>query len=144
MVTRTSKSRAAGLFWCAAAAIAAVQAPQVMKVSIDVKPGDTPTTLERNRGGLVPVAVLSTTQFDALTIDVETIRVGPSGEEAEPTRTSASDVNEDRLPDLLVLVKVPDLQLRCTDKVIKLTARTQAGVPIEGSEAVTITGCERP
>ena len=144
MVTRTRRLPAIGVLWCVAVAIAAAQAPKVTKVSIDVKPGDTPTTLERTRGGQVPVAVLSTAQFDALTIDVETIRVGPSGEEAEPVRTTVSDVNADKRPDLVVLVKVPDLQLKCSDKVIKLTAKTQAGESIEGSEAVTITGCGRP
>jgi hypothetical protein len=136
--------RPASLAACSVLMLGAAQAPQLIRVTIDVKPGDTPTTLERSRGGQVPIAVLSTTAFDALDIDVETIRVGPSGEEAEPVRTSASDVNEDRRPDLVVLVRVPDLQLSCTDTTIKLTAKTQGGVPIEGSETITITGCGQP
>ena len=116
-------------------------APPVLKVAIDIKPGDAPTTLERNRGGYVPVAILSTADFDATTVDLETVRVGPSGEEAEAWKSTNSDANDDRRIDLVVLVKVADLQLRCSDTVIKLTAKTQAGVAIEGSEAVKITGC---
>jgi hypothetical protein len=140
--------------WCAAVAIgaAAVTAasaqtpkpPPVMKVSIDVKPGDSPTTLERNRGGYVPVAILSTADFDATTVDVESVRVGPSGEEAEAWKATTSDANDDRRPDLVVLVKVADLQLRCTDTVVKLTAKTQDGQAIEGSEAIKVTGCVTP
>ncbi len=136
--------RVAALLWCAAGAVTAAQAPQVMKVAIDVKPGDSPTTLERGRGGLVPIAILSTAQFDALTVDVETIRVGPTGEETQPTRTSSGDVNEDRRPDLVALVRVQDMEISCATTMIKLTAKTQAGVSIEGSEAVVITGCGRP
>ncbi len=132
--------------WCIAGGVlwSFVAGAQAMRVTIDVKPGDTPTTVERDRGGMLPVAVLSTAQFDALTIDVSTIRVGPTGVEAEAARTTTSDANGDKRNDLLVLVKVPDLKLKCDDTVIKLTAKTKAGVAIEGSEAVKITGCGRP
>lgn len=144
MATRTGGRRAACLMWCAAAALASAQTPQVMKVTIDVKPGDSPTTLERGRGGMVPVAILSTAEFDALTVDVETIRVGPGGDEAEAWKTTPSDVNEDRRLDLVALVKVQDMGLTCSTRSIKLTASTQAGVPIEGSETVQIAGCGHP
>lgn len=129
--------------WCSAMGLGPQvrQAPPVTKVAIDIKPGDTPTTLERNRGGYVPVAILSTAQFDATTVDVETIRVGPSGEEAEAWKATNSDANEDRRLDLVVLVKVTDMQLRCSDTVIKLSAKTQSGESIEGSETVKVTGC---
>ena len=66
----------------AIASLAAAQKP--MQVSIDIKPGDTVTTLEADRGGMLPIALLSTAQFDAALADPATIRVGPSGSEAEP------------------------------------------------------------
>ena len=116
-------------------------AAQSLQVPIDVKPGDTPTTIERNRGGHLPVAILSTATFDALTVDTTTIRVGPTGTEAEPARTTQGDVNDDRRVDLQVLVRVQDLQITCETKVIRMTARTMTGAAIEGSEAVTVEGC---
>lgn len=123
---------------------AVVASGQAMKVSIDVKPGDTPTTLERNREGLVPVAILSTAGFDATTVDPGSVRIGPTGTEAEPARSMQSDANQDKRTDLMVLVRVQDLKLSCDDKVIRLTGKTISGAAIEGSEAITVTGCVGP
>ena len=127
-----------------ALASAAAAGDQTMKVSIDVKPGDTPTTLERNREGMVPVAILSTAEFDATTVDPGSVRIGPTGTEAEPVRSMQSDANQDKRTDLMVLVRVQDLKLTCEDKVIRLTGKTASGVAIEGSEAITVTGCISP
>ena len=117
--------------------------PQAIQVTIDVKPGDTPTTLERTRDGFVPVAILSTAKFDALTIDPTSVRVGRTGTEAEPARSMQTDVDRDDRLDLQVLVRVNDLGLACDTKTIRLTAKTTSGASVEGSEAVTITGCQR-
>ncbi len=129
--------------WLLAAVVASssLAASQALQVSIDVKPGDTPTTLERERGGHLPVAILSTAQFDALTVDPATVRVGPTGTEAEPARTMRSDVNGDDRVDLQLLVRMQDLQISCATKVIKVTGKTMTGTDIEGSEAVTVDGC---
>ena len=140
MLSRIMRSYTIG--WLLAAATASgVAASQAVQVPIDVKPGDTPTTIEKNRGGHLPVAILSTAQFDALTADPTTIRVGPTGTEAEPARTMRDDVNGDERVDLQVLVRVPDLQITCATKAIKVTAKTMSGTDIEGSEAVTVDGC---
>jgi hypothetical protein len=115
---------------------------QAVQVTIDVKPGDNPTTLERTRDGFVPVAILSTAKFDALTIDPTSVRIGPTGTEAEAAKSMQSDVDRDDRMDLQVLVRVNDLDLACDTKVIRLTAKTMSGIAVEGSEAVKITGCQ--
>ena len=51
----------------------ASDARQPIKVTIDVKPGEEPTSLEPNREGMVPLAILSTAAFDASTIDLTSI-----------------------------------------------------------------------
>jgi hypothetical protein len=136
--TRTVTAVAAVVF-CTAVALA--QAPKVLKVKIDVKPGDEPTMVERNRGGFLPVAIISTDQFDAVSLDVASIRIGPTGTEAEAARTTKSDVNEDKRTDLLVLVRVQDLNIKCGDTAIRMTAKTNDGVAVEGMEAVKVEGC---
>jgi len=141
MLARIMRNDAFGWLVGAALASSGFAAFQAMQVPIDVKPGDTPTTIERDRGGHLPVAILSTAQFDALTVDPTTVRVGPTGTEAEPARTVQGDVNGDDRVDLQVLVRVPDLQITCATKVIKLTGKTMSGTDIEGSEAVTVDGC---
>ena len=122
----------------------AAQSVRPTTVSIDVKPGDTPTTIERARGGFLPVAVISTVQFDALTLDRETVRIGPTGTEATPARSMASDVDEDGRMDLMLLVRVTDLRITCDVKVIRLTATTTSGEAVEGSESVAVEGCGLP
>jgi hypothetical protein len=118
-----------------------IGASQPIRVTIDVKPGDEPTTIEPDREGMMPVAILSTAQFDASTVDPRTIRVGPTGTEAEPFRSMTDDVNRDGRTDMMALIRVQDLRVKCGDKLIRLSAKTKAGVDVEGSEAVVLEGC---
>ena len=113
---------------------------QTIKVVIDVKPGDSPTTIEPTREGMLPVAILSTADFDAATVDATTVRIGPNGTEAEPFKYMNDDVNRDGRADLLILVRVQDMKATCGDKVIRLAGTTNRGAKIEGSETVA-TDC---
>ena len=126
---------------CVLAAWAAVLSAQAIRVVIDVKPGDTPTTIEPARGGMLPVAILTTAQFDASTVDPSSVRVGPTGTEAEAFKSMPEDVNKDGRPDLLLLVRVEEMRVECRETLIRLTGMTMRGAAIEGSEAVT-TDCE--
>jgi hypothetical protein len=56
--------------------VAAQKPGPVLRVSIDVKPGDNPTSLEPKREGMVPIAVLSSKEFDATGVDLTSIRAG--------------------------------------------------------------------
>jgi len=114
---------------------------QAVKVQIDVKPGDTPTVVEQGRGGFLPVAILSTAEFDAMLVDPTTVKVGPTGTEASVARSMTSDVNDDERPDLMMLVPVKEMGISCETKAIRLTGTLMSGAPIEGSEAVTVEGC---
>jgi len=114
---------------------------QALRVTIDIKPGDDPTTIETDRGGLLPVAILTTAQFDATTVDPGTVHIGPTGTEADVFRSMKDDVNRDGKPDLMILIRLQDMRAKCGDTVIKLTGKTRSGVDIEGSEAVTMEGC---
>ena len=118
-----------------------VVSAQAIKVSVDVKPGDAKTTIEPNRGGMLPVAILSTAQFDASTVDPASLRVGPTGTEAEIFRSMQEDVNRDKRTDLLLLVRLQDMNVKCGDRAIRLTGKTKGGMEIEGAEAVTTEGC---
>lgn len=118
---------------------------QATRIQIDVAPGDSPTVIEAGRGGVLPVAILSTARFDAATVDPSTIMFGPPGTDVEPVRAVTEDNDRDGRTDLMIHVRVSDLQLPCGDVVLRLTARTRAGAALEGSESVTVTGCgQRP
>jgi hypothetical protein len=54
------------------------------------------------------------------------------------------DVDRDGRTDLMLLVRVADLKIACGDTVIRLRGETRDGMAIEGSEAITVTGCGPP
>ena len=114
---------------------------QATRITIDVAPGDSPTVIEAGRGGLLPVAILSTAMFDATTIDSSSIRFGPTGTEAEPARTVVEDVDRDDRVDMMSLIRVADLPLPCGEVEMRLRAETGTGDRVEGTERVTISGC---
>lgn len=118
-----------------------LDAADPIRVSVDVKPGDTPTTVEADRGGMIPIAILTTPQFDATSVDATTIRVGPTGTEAEVFRSMTEDVNRDGRTDLLMLVRLQEMSVKCGDKAIRVTGKTKSGADIEGSETVIVEGC---
>lgn len=114
----------------------------LIRVTIDVKPGDEPTTLEPNREGMVPVAILSTREFDATRVDPATVRAGATGTEAAIFRSAVEDVDGDRDTDMMLLFRVQQMGLRCTGKSITVKGKTVDGEDIEGTEAVTMVGCK--
>lgn len=113
----------------------------VIRVTIDVKPGDSPTTLEPKREGMVPIAILTTAQFDAAKADPATVRAGATGSEAMVFKSMLEDVDKDRDTDLLLLFRVADLRLTCGSKAIAVTGKTDQGRDFEGTELVAMTGC---
>lgn len=113
----------------------------VMRVTIDVKPGDHPTTLEPKREGMVPIVILTTKEFDAGQVDPDSVRAGATGSEATLFKSMLEDVDNDRDVDMLLLFRVPTLRLTCTSKSITLKGRTNQGRDFEGSEPVTMVGC---
>ena len=114
-----------------------------LSVTIDIKPGDAPTRIEATRGGMIPVAVLTTPEFDASRVEPATVRMGPTGTEAPVFRSSAEDADEDGDIDLLLLFRVQEMKIECRpDATLNLTGKTRDGQQIEGKEAVKIEGCK--
>jgi hypothetical protein len=130
-----------GLVILSAVAVGAQSRQEVIQVTIDVKPGDEPTTIEPKREGMVPIAILSSKQFDATEIDAATIRAGAKGTEATVFRTALEDVNGDRLTDMMALFRVQDLALECSGTSITVKGRTNVKKDFEGTEKVTMVGC---
>lgn len=69
--------------------------PTDLSVSVDIKPGSCPNPVNVRSGGVLPVAVLGTGEFDVAGIDVSTIRLTREGYEevgVAPIRYSYEDV----------------------------------------------------
>jgi len=138
-----SKGPVRGTVLAACALSAAALAAQAQRVSIEIKPGDDgPKSLEPGRGGMVPVAILGSPDFDAASGDPESVRLGPTGTEAAAFRSTLEDVDRDGDVDLLLLVRVPDLRLTCEHTELRLAGKTVTGDDFEGATPVQVTGCE--
>jgi hypothetical protein len=111
------------------------------RVTIDIKPGSDPNSINLGSGRTVPVAILSTASFDATRVDPLTVTLGsaPVKLKGKGTPTAASeDVNADGRLDLVVHVETEALQLSETDTQATLEGRTIDGKLIRGSHSVRV------
>lgn len=113
------------------------------QVEIDIKPGSDPNSINLGSNGNVPVAILSTADFDAKTVDPTTVTLADAGVKVRGngnTMASEEDVNGDGLLDLVVHVETQGLQVTAGDEEAVLQGETFGGDAIEGSDSVRIVG----
>ena len=110
-------------------------------VTIDIKPGSDPNSINLGSNGVVPVAILGSDCFDAGTVDPSTVELagadvrikGKSGNAG-----SLEDVNDDGFLDLVVQVYTTSLELTSGDAEAILNAYTYAGLELIGSDSIRI------
>lgn len=112
-------------------------------VGIDIKPGDFPNAVNPRSRGRLPVAILSSAEFDALLVDPSSVTFGATGTEAPALHWSGTDANADGLYDLLLHFALPTTGLECGDESASLRASTYAGVAIVGMDSIRTVGCVR-
>ena len=110
-----------------------------VEVSIDIKPGSDPNSINPGSKGVTPVAILTTETFDASTVDPSTVEFGPNG--AAPVHAALEDVDGDADLDLILHFKTQETGIACGDTSASLTGETTGGQAIEGSDAVNTVGC---
>jgi hypothetical protein len=108
----------------------------VIPVTIDIKPGSDPNSININSRGVIPVAVLTTEEFDAGDVDAGTVRFGPSGAYAE--QYALEDVDDDGDIDLILHFRTQDAGIGAGDTEAALTGETLEGRKIEGSDSVRV------
>lgn len=129
-------------------ALTEIDQPPVIVCRIDIKPGSDRNTIKLRPGrGVIPVAVLTDGEFDALSIDHETVRFGP--EEAVETHANhhgmirhEEDVDVDGDLDLVFHFRLNETGLQCGDTEATLTGETFDGQPIIGTDAIK-TICDK-
>jgi len=121
--------------------------PGVVEVDVDIKPGSYPNTINLGSYGLVPVAVLSSENFDATQIDPDTVTL--AGAEVavrgkgNKLMAHEEDVNGDSLLDLVMQVETENFDPnQIQDGRAWLTGATYGGVAIEGSDEICIIPLE--
>ncbi len=120
-------------------------------MAIDVKPGSESNPVNLRSRGRLPVAILSTDDFDATSVDEGTVLFGDpvevasgSGIPGSPIRSTVEDVDGDGLDDLLLFFSVTQLSsdgaITSESEVVLLSGETVDGVVIEGLDIIRIVG----
>lgn len=109
-----------------------------LDVEIDIKPGSDPNAIEENNRGVIPVAILTTDDFDATSVDADTVRFGPAGAEKMHPNAHIEDVDGDGDLDMVLHFWTRETGLSAGDTEATLTGQTLGGMSIEGSDSVLI------
>ena len=110
-------------------------------VTIDIKPGSDPNSINLGSKGAIPVAILSSPDFDATTVDPSTVNLADATVKVKGKGTvmaAAEDVNGDGLMDLVVHVETEVLVLTEGDTEAILVGSTFDGTQIEGVDLIQV------
>lgn len=118
---------------------------EVIVAEIDIKPGSDPNAINPNSGGVVPVAVLHTDDFDPATVDVGTVRFGDPedvpGGGAEPAHNGhLEDVDNDGDDDLVLHFPTEAAGFEGDEEKGRLVGETNDGTPVFGTDSVKLVG----
>lgn len=105
----------------------------VIDIQVDVKPNDSSNTVNLRSNGVVPVAVLTTAEFNASDVAQDSVVLAG----AKAVRWHLEDVNGDGDLDLLLFFRTSELKLAPGEMCV-LTGSTTSGAAIEGADNVTI------
>jgi hypothetical protein len=115
--------------------------PAFLAVNIDIKPGSYPNSINPKSKGKIPVAIFSTSGFNApVQTNKTSLTFGKSGNEVSLAfcNVSAEDVNADGLADLVCHFSAPLSDFSAGDTMGLIKGRTIAGITFSGSDSVRI------
>ncbi|MDH3445354.1 MAG: hypothetical protein OEN50_15620, partial [Deltaproteobacteria bacterium] len=110
-------------------------------VTIDIKPGSFPNSINLGSQGTIPVAIFSSPSFDATIIDPLTVTLANASVRLKGNgnpMASFEDVDGDGLLDVIVHIDTSTLMLTEADTEAVLEAQTVGGQRIVGRDSVRI------
>lgn len=119
-----------------------VSTPTTIVVDVDIKPSSDPNSINCNNDkGVIAVAILTTDDFDATTVDHTTVVFEGAGEthvdkKSGQPRRHEEDVDGDGNTDLVLHFRQGETALDCGSTEGTLAGETFSGQAIEGADAV--------
>lgn len=114
----------------------------VLNIQIDIKPGSFPNSINPGNKGVIPVAILTTSTFNATLVDPLSVRFGPGGATEIHNTGHIEDVNGDGKNDLVLHFDTQSSGIHCGDTSASLTGQTFGGQAIKGSDSIVTVGCK--
>jgi Subtilase family len=118
-----------------------------LTVDIDIKPDSEPNRINLKSWGKLAVAILSSATFDASQVNPRTVKLAGAPVIIKPNGkpfAELKDVNDDNRLDLVVRVRIQDLQLTETSTEAILIGMTLGGKAIQGKDKVSIVQAHGP
>ena len=114
-----------------------------VSVDIDIKPGDYPNSINLGSHGVIPVAILSSPDFDATQVDLETVLLAGASVavrgKGSKLLSYQEDINGDGLMDFVIHFEVENLDPgEFQDGVVCLEGMTFGGQAFSGCGEIQI------
>lgn len=114
---------------------------RVIPVTIDIKPGSFPNSINVKKDRTIAVAILSSATFDApAQVNRGSLTFGRTGDEKSlvSCNRDPEDVNKDKFPDLVCFFGTQAAGFRLEDTQAILKGRSVGGNRLTGSDSVRI------
>jgi len=98
-----------------------------LKVSCDVKPGSDPNAINPKSKGIIPVAILTTPEFDATTVDPLSVVFGPGQAKKAHQKGHLEDADDDEDIDMVLHFKTKKSGIQQGDTEVTLSGKTLDG-----------------
>ena len=115
-----------------------VTAVFTLNIEIDIKPGSEPNSINPDSKGVIPVAILTTGDFDAASVNVTTVLFGKEGNEAAPVHYALEDVDNDGDTDMILHFRTQETGIGEGDTEATLTGQTLDDKNFKGTDSVRI------
>jgi len=108
--------------------------PSEQEVDFDIKP----TTIKLKSKGVIPVEILTTEDFDATSIDIDTVKLGPGEAMEAHGKLHLEDVDGDGELDAVLHFRVQEIGLEVGEMELTITGSTVDGVDFVGTDTVIV------
>ncbi len=128
------------------ATVAPANAQPIHIVSVDIKPGSDPNSINVNSKGLLPVAIFGSPDFDVTQIDTETVDfdILDVNGSTLATRCNIEDVDSDGIDDMVCFFKIKDITHKCTAEFVvgQIQGQLLDGTTFRGLDDVRWVNCK--
>lgn len=118
-----------------------VSALPELSADIDIRPGSDSDAFNPKGNGLVRVAILTTSQFNATRLNASTVRFGATGTEVASLHTVLTDVDRDGDIDMVIHVRARGTGIPCDATSAVLKGQTLSGEAVRGQGELRTVGC---